>query len=231
MISGIKKSIGICGIFLLASGVTLATAGSAGASTPRPQLKFVGVPTTTATTALLKTPAACPATHPNCVWALAVNEPGITGKPGTGWVTGGSGVTLTVDLPLFCGVVQADALIGVPAADGSITWSPRRGIRTTINLCGTTHTTTPVPPAVNNNAQTTGLPFTSGHTDPIATAAGPTAAGTTAAGGSTLPFTGMDLQSLLTTGTILLVTGGLLMTTMPNRRRMVRRTGSWFFGL
>ena len=51
MISGIKKSIGICGIFLLASGVTLATAGSAGASTPRPQLKFVGVPTTTATTA------------------------------------------------------------------------------------------------------------------------------------------------------------------------------------
>jgi hypothetical protein len=226
MISGIKKSIGICGIFLLASGVTLATAGSAGASTPRPQLKFVGVPTTTATTALLKTPAACPATHPNCVWALAVNEPEITGKPGTGWVTGGSGVTLTVDLPLFCGVVQADALIGVPTADGSITWSPRRGIRTTINLCGTTQTTTSVPPAVNNTAQTTGLPFTSGHTDPIATAAG-----TTAAGGSTLPFTGMDLQSLVTTGTILLVTGGLLMTTMPTRRRLARRTGSWFFGL
>ena len=226
MISGIKKSIGTFGIFVLASGLALVTGGSAGASTPHPQLKFVGVPTTTATTALLKTPTACPATHPNCVWALAVNEPEITGKPGTGWVTGGSGVTLTVDLPLFCGVVQADALIGVPASDGSITWSPRRGIRTNVNLCGTTHTPV-VPPAVNNNVQTTGLPFTSGRTDPIPT----TAASTAAAGGSTLPFTGIDLQSLVTIGTMLLVTGGLLMTTMPTRRRVVRRTGSWFFGL
>jgi hypothetical protein len=46
-----------------------------------------------------------------------------------------------------------------------------------------------------------------------------------------LPFTGINLSSLVTTGSILLIAGVLLLTTVESRRRLCRRAGSWFFGL
>ncbi|HEY7915760.1 MAG TPA: hypothetical protein VIC86_02190 [Acidimicrobiales bacterium] len=63
-----------------------------------------------------------------CVWKLFVNEPDVPGQPVVGAVSGTSGV-LSVPYPTTCGVLQADALVGVP---------PRKavGYRHVINTCG-----------------------------------------------------------------------------------------------
>jgi hypothetical protein len=62
-----------------------------------------------------------------CNWELFVDEPFAPGQPVVGAVSGSSGV-LSVPYPSFCGVLQADALVGSP---------PRRevGYRHVINTC------------------------------------------------------------------------------------------------
>ncbi len=178
----------------------------------------------------------CPTTSPGCVWMLYVSEPDVPGKPTVGMVTGTSGV-LTIASPAgFCGVLQADALLG-PAP-----WAFRTGERRTVGTCpaptggGATPpgaqgtTSTPVPAAV-----TASLPFSGGGT--TAPSDGP---------GAQLPFTGFDPRPLVVLGTSSILGGGLLMSTAErNRRRLgrlralgprslvngVRRTGAWLLGL
>ena len=62
-----------------------------------------------------------------CQWELLVNEPFVPGQPIVGEVFGTSGV-LYVPYPAFCGVIQADAMVGPPQ---------RRevGFRHLINTC------------------------------------------------------------------------------------------------
>ncbi len=48
-----------------------------------------------------------------CTWELFVNEPDVPGQPVVGEVYGTSGV-LSVNYPAFCGVIQADAIVGPP---------------------------------------------------------------------------------------------------------------------
>ena len=48
-----------------------------------------------------------------CQWELVVNEPAVPGQPVVGMATGTSGV-LQVPYPSFCGVIQADAMVGPP---------------------------------------------------------------------------------------------------------------------
>ena len=54
----------------------------------------------------------CPKTEPFCEWQLFVDEPDIPSQTVVGTATGTSGI-LTVNYPKnFCGVIQADAIVG-----------------------------------------------------------------------------------------------------------------------
>ena len=63
-----------------------------------------------------------------CRWELYVNEPFVPGQPVVGVASGTSGV-LSVEYPSFCGVIQADAIIGPPP-------NLVVGHRHQINTCG-----------------------------------------------------------------------------------------------
>jgi hypothetical protein len=189
-----------------------------------------------------------------CKWMLFMNLPFMPHQPRVGYVVGKSG-TLVLAYPTFCGVIQADALRG-PAP-----WKFRTGIREKIENCtnvGTTTTTSAVATSTTASTQpehtvaavstttpttaaaaTSALPFsgTSSSAVPAATTA------TTAA--AQLPFTGFDVRPLLLIGTALVLLGGLLLSTVESRRRMLRRatavtladvkdgarrTSTWFLG-
>ena len=153
-----------------------------------------------------------------CVWMLRVNEPEVAGGPLVGSVTGTSGI-LTVAFPAFCGVIQADALVG-PAP-----WRIERGIRETIDLCTSPPNVTPTAntPEKSPASELSSVPFTAsttpGHTDPT---------------GAQLPFTGLDVRPLGLLGAGLVLIGGLLASTAELRvddvTHGVRRTGGWFLG-
>jgi hypothetical protein len=62
-----------------------------------------------------------------CQWELEVDEPNVPGQPVVGTAFGTSGV-LSIPYPSYCGVIQADAVVGPP---------PRRevGYQHQINTC------------------------------------------------------------------------------------------------
>jgi hypothetical protein len=66
--------------------------------------------------------------HTACLWELFVNEPGEPGQPVIGAAFGTAGV-LSVPYPTFCGVLQADALVGPPTRK-------EVGFRHLIRTCG-----------------------------------------------------------------------------------------------
>ncbi|HEX7442814.1 MAG TPA: hypothetical protein VF320_02945 [Acidimicrobiales bacterium] len=157
---------------------------------------------------------------------LFFNEPATGAVVGT--ATGTSG-TLTIAYPRdFCGVIQADALIG-PAP-----WRSKVGHQRTIQTA-----------ASCSPAQ---LPFNGGNRA-LRTEAG-TAALASAGNPSQLPFdgnltqlpfTGMDVKPLTILGVTLTMLGILLVTDFEQRRRTMRLTaasakratsvaGRWFFG-
>ncbi len=178
---------------------------------------------------------ACPPADAGCTWMLYVGEPRVAGRPTVAAVTGSSG-TLTIPFPVFCGVIQADALIG-PAP-----WTYRAGIRRTIDTC--TSPPGPVPAGPVPAGTQTALPFTSGPDASVASTGSPAANGTPSGSAAQLPFTGFDLQPLFLIGTGLVLSGGALLLTVESQRRALRRalrgetlregahrTGLWFFGL
>jgi hypothetical protein len=204
---------------------------------------------------IIPTPA-CPESNLHCEWMLLINEPELPGQPVVGSVTGTSGV-LTLAFPKFCGVIQADSLIG-PAP-----WMRTHGVRRRLDTCttpttttsttkptssttkppATTTTTTTKPPqvaAASTTPTTSALPFTA------ATSASPTTSSPHVAAAAQLPFTGLDIKPLILLGSVLILFGGLLLTTVESRRRALqrasairlehvkegtRRTSSWFLGL
>jgi hypothetical protein len=154
----------------------------------------------------------CPPSESACQWMLYVNEPGVNGQPTISEVIGTSG-TLTVPYPPdFCGVIQADALIG-PGA-----WAYQTGERTSIATCpqpdvvATTAPATTAPssgdvaiPASVGAVQPTTLPFS----DVAATYASD---GPVAGAATSLPFTGVDIGPLVLVGLASVLGGALLMS-------------------
>ena len=135
-VSSIYRVNAVVAVALIASGSILVTAGVAGSATKQsshPVLRFNDADRKADLT--IPTPP-CPKSNENCEWKLFVNEPLMSGKTLVGAVTGTSGA-LTVAYPEFCGVIQADALVG-PAP-----WQFEVGIRRRINTCVSTTTTVP----------------------------------------------------------------------------------------
>jgi hypothetical protein len=156
---------------------------------------------------------ACPVSNENCEWMLFVNEPLLSGKLVIGSVTGSSG-SLTVNLPKFCGVIQADVLLG-PAP-----WRFKFGHRRQINTCDA-----PTPPLVSSAVAPAAVSAT---TTSALRSTDPTGARTTAA---ELPFTGFDVQTLFVLGTSMMGLGAMLLSTIGFHRRMLRWATWWFLGL
>ena len=98
---------------LIALGSTFVIVGTASASAPvghRPVIKFW--PNYNVVTMTVPLRVWCPKSKPFCEWQLYVNEPDIPSQKLVGTATGTSGI-LTVNYPKhFCGVIQADALVG-----------------------------------------------------------------------------------------------------------------------
>ena len=98
---------------LIALGSMLVVVGSASASTPIghfPTIRFWNAYNVVTMTVPAR--AWCPKTEPFCEWQLFVNEPDIPSQTVVGTATGTSGI-LTVNYPKdFCGVIQADAIVG-----------------------------------------------------------------------------------------------------------------------
>jgi uncharacterized membrane protein YgcG len=241
-----------------AATISAGVAGSAQSHFPYPVLRMHF--DTDTVTLVIPTPA-CPTSDPGCVWMLYVNQP----KTGTvvGVATGTSGV-LTVAFPNYCGLLQADALIG-PAP-----WTFRHGIHRHIDNCtdpttttttdssttttttggnaGSTTTTTPTtttssstttstnPPSAGGGgtstttSSTSALPFTSTTAAPAGVAAAKGGGSSGSGGGSgsatSLPFTGSNVTQLVLLGSLLVIVGLILLSTVESRRRMMRRSAA-----
>lgn len=103
-----RWSIAAC---LFALGSLMLTAGVAAASSPAGGVAAITF-WNNDNVVTLNVPSVCPTGNPNCVWMLSVNEPDIPAQTVVGTATGTSGV-LTVAYPTnFCGVIQADVLVG-----------------------------------------------------------------------------------------------------------------------
>lgn len=154
----------------------------------------------------------CPRADRNCQWLLWMNEPKVPGQPAVAMVTGTSGV-LTLDYPAFCGIIQADVLIG------PVPWDYALGRRRAINTCPTpTTTTTTSPTATTTSTTTTTTTSTTTTTTSTTTttvpkttttttlpsnvaAAGtgtPPSTGSIPNGSSALPFTAATITSMTT---------------------------------
>ncbi len=233
------RLVGIVAIFgILGAGIV--AGGSAGAD---PSSGATLTFSSTQQLVLMDIPAgSCPSGGSTCTWMLYVNEPGRSGQPAVASVTGTSG-TLSVPYPPdFCGVIQADALVG----PGN--WVYQTGARESIHTCpgpvvppngGGGSTPTGGGTQSTTNSSTT---YTSTVNDPTtftsATSAG-TSSATTAA--TTLPFTGVDISPLLLAGLAAVAIGVILVAEPRSVRRLrwltetgaARQLGSildWFIG-
>ena len=289
-VSGTYRLLAVLAMTLVAIGAALISAGEAW-SAPVVHYRYPVLRISAANQqAQLRIPVpACPTSNPDCVWMLFVNEPNAPGQPVVGMVTGTSGV-LTVAFPDYCGLIQADALIG-PAP-----WVLKRGVHRVIDGCtdpttttttSSTTTTSTEPPTTTTTSSTTTTstepPTTTTSTEPPTTttstststsvppnvAAGNggtsttttvkpsslpfTGSGSNGSGGSggtgataaQLPFTGSNLKPLIILGSLMVLIGLFLLSTVESRRRTlrraaainlapvkdgVRRTSSWFLG-
>ncbi len=198
-----RAVVATAGAAATAVALTAGTAWAAGPPTPGPQLAF-DAPQQQAS---LVIPApACPTSNPGCEWMLFMNAPLVPNAPVIGEVTGTSG-RLTIPYPTdFCGVIQADALIGRAPFVGAAAWTYVSGMRTSISTCqsGSGGGTGPNGGGTGPNAlslQSTSLPFTA--------SASPTG-GTGGTVPSQLPFTGSNLPPILVAAAGSLVAGLVL---------------------
>jgi hypothetical protein len=234
--------VAVLSVLLVASGMALVTAGEAWAgdnlggllSFGGNQAQFV-VPT-----------PACTRHQPDCNWMLFVNEPNQYVVVGS--VTGDTG-TLTITLPEFCGVVQADAAVQISGGP----WRHQAGIRERLDACHggssttTTTSTSTSTTSTTTTTRTTVAPTTTPSTAPphVAAVTTSTAPGSNALpftgatqatpgtgttgdqlDSSQLPFTGADIRPMVLIGIALVLLGVLLITTVESRRRMLRRVAA-----
>jgi hypothetical protein len=238
---------------LIALGSTFVIVGTASASAPVghfPVIKFW--PNYNVVTMTVPLRVWCPKSKPFCEWQLYVNEPDIPSQKFVGKATGTSGI-LTVNYPKhFCGVIQADALVG--PAPWLFQFGHKRTIHTGRN-CDPNTTTTTKPPHTTtttgapNTTTTTKPPHTTTTKPPTTTTKAPhtpttetptselpftstsAAAVVAAASASTtstvavaqLPFTGADIRPVAFVGVVLIMLGFYILTTLEQRRRAMRR--------
>ncbi len=152
---------------------------------------------------------------------LLVNEPDIPAKTVVGLMTGSSG-TLTIAYPAnFCGVIQADVYVGPTP------WHLRFGRQNSIDTAASCNPppVPPNPPAVTSSTappSTTPAPAPAPAPAPDATR---TTQPATPAGPSQLAFTGANLAALAIAGSVLLLAGIYVLTSIEQRRRALRRAG------
>ncbi len=146
----------------IALGSMLVIAGSASASTPIghfPTIRFWN--SYNVVTMTVPERAWCPKTEPFCEWQLFVDEPDIPSQTVVGTATGTSGI-LTVNYPKnFCGVIQADAIVG--PSPWLYQFGHRKMIKTGKSCNGPPPTSTTRPP---HNTTTTRPPHTTTTTRP-----------------------------------------------------------------
>ncbi len=238
----------------LALGSIFVIVGTASASTPIghfPTIRFWN--SYKVVTMDVPERAWCPKTEPYCEWQLFVDEPDIPSQTVVGTATGTSGV-LTVHYPRdFCGVLQADAIVG--PSPWLLQFGRRHMVKT--GSCNTTTTTTVRPPPTTTttlrppptttttrpcNCTTTTKPkshpstttttttTTTAHSLPFtSTSAAPAVIGRsdpptpTTDGVAQLPFTGADVRPLVVIGSALILMGIYILTTLEQRRRTMRR--------
>lgn len=204
-----KRWLAFAAAVLTSMGTVVVMAGTASAAVPaHAVLKF-----SAGEASLTIPPSKCPDQRATCQWMLYVNEPNTPAQTVVGIVVGTSG-TLHVAFPKdFCGLLQADILIG-PAP-----WRFERGIQQTVTVPGCVPANAPAEqgPTLSPSAQ---LPFT-GSTPTPAASAGPAANGkaTLLAAVHQLPFTGLDIRPLAVLGSLLVLLGLVMMTSVEQRRR------------
>ncbi len=226
---GVLGVLGLCGAGVLGVG----PAGAAGSSATLSfnsarQVVEMSIPS-----------GPCPSGATTCTWMLYVNEPGVSGQPTVAEATGTSGTLAVPYPPNFCGVIQADALVG----PGS--WVYQTGTRQSIHTCpdpvvppigggGTQPVTPPSSPAPAPTSTTSSI-------TQVSVAASLSATPTAAPASTTLPFTGTDTTPFLLAGLAAVAIGVVLLVEPRTHRGLrwltsagpVRRVGSfldWFIG-
>lgn len=152
----VNRWLAVVAATLIALGSMLVVVGSASASTPIghfPTIRFWN--TYNVVTMDVPARAWCPKSEPFCEWQLFVDEPDIPSQTVVGTATGTSGI-LTVNYPKdFCGVIQADAIVG--PSPWLFQYGRKHAIKTG-TMCGghpTTTTTRPPPTTTTRPWQTT----------------------------------------------------------------------------
>jgi len=252
---GVSRLLALFALCAVALGTTLVAAGTAGAAARTghyAKIKFYNH----YRVVTMQVPEQCPHARPaQCVWMLYVNEPETPAQTvvGTQSAAPGTKAVLQVKYPRsFCGVIQADVVVGPSpwlfesgrVREINTFQTTGKGHDATMAYCPTTPgggTTPPKPPGQGNgngqgngqggNAQASALPFTATTT---ASGSGTGASGSDAAAGSTtatggpssLPFTGVDLKPLIFVGAALILVGVFILSSLEQRRRALRRIGN-----
>lgn len=234
---------------LVALGAVLITAGAASASVPAghyPAIRFWS--NFDVVTMRIPSPLYCPKKQPKCEWMLYVNEdvPAQT-VVGTAVAFAGQVNVVQVSYPAdFCGIIQADALVGPnpwlidfghkmkidtcdspPTTSPPTTSPPTTSAPTTSPPTTSAPTTSPPTTKPPHTAATSVLPFSGPtSTDPLSSDDSNVVDATTATTApATLPFTGADLQPLVVIGAVLILAGLSILTSLEQRRRALRRVG------
>ena len=259
----LHRAVAALALILVVSGSAMFCAGTAWATTAPPTNPVLLFDNAAGVAKLVIPTPSCSAAIPNCHWMLYMNLPLLPHQPRVGIVIGTHGV-LVLPLPKFCGVIQADALVG-PLSNPA-TWVYKVGIRERVHTCGypTTTTTTTTTTRPDPTTTTTTRPRSTTTTtvapkvaatassDPATTATTAalpfteaTSTSSTQPATAQLPFTGLDFKPLAILGSALVILGGLMLSTVESRRRMLqrataiklddvkdgaRRTSSWFLG-
>jgi hypothetical protein len=201
-----KRWLAFAAAVLMSMGTVMLTAGTASAAVPtHAVLKF-----SAGEASLTIPPSKCPDQRATCQWMLYVNEPNTPGQTVVSTVVGTSGTLHVADPKDFCGLLQADILIG-PAP-----WRFERGIQQTVTAPGCVPANAPAKkgPTLSPSAQ---LPFTGSAP---AASDGPAAnKASLLAAVRQLPFTGLDIRPLALLGSLLVLLGLVMMTNLEQRRR------------
>ncbi len=194
----LRRAVMVLAVVVIAVGASMVSAGTAWAMkerSPEAMPRFDGMTSAVEVTI----PTDCPIVRPVCQWVLFVNEPDAPGKPVAGFEVGTSGV-LSVPFPPYCGVIQADVLVGPKP------WKMMDGVRAPIEDCPqpTTTTTTSTSTTTTSTSTTTTSTSTTTTTSSTTTTTTTTrpstttttkvpavvaSASTTPNGSSDLPFT------------------------------------------
>jgi hypothetical protein len=211
----------VVAIFMVALGLLAVASSAASASVLPNHFPVIRFWSTSSEVTLQIPEPACPVSKPSCEWMLFVDEPDVPAQTVVGVVSGTSGI-LTVAYPAdFCGVIQADAILGPNPSKLEV---GHQVVVTTASGCPPITKTTIPPPKPGpgaNGVSPPGGTVTATPTGTVTLTNDP--AHVAAAEAAQLPFTGIDIKPMGYIGVGMVVTGLLLASTFEKRRRDLRR--------